>query len=189
MTSLARLAMASAFTLGVFSSTHSFSQAQYQSPQELPSAQVPNNMGMHPHRMGHERMTGMPGMMGNPKMQEQRDNRRAERQQKYLNELKVYLQLQAHQEAAWQIFSNAVKTPVKRAMSFKPSELEKLSTPERIDKVMASKAEKDLEITNRMNASKTFYTSLTPTQQKVFDTHTLKLLAHNPMGQHAKMHP
>jgi hypothetical protein len=39
-----------------------------------------------------------------------------------------------------------------------------------------------------MNASKTFYATLTPAQQKVFDTHTQKFLT-RPAGPHGKMHP
>jgi hypothetical protein len=40
-----------------------------------------------------------------------------------------------------------------------------------------------------MDASKTFYATLTPAQQKVFDTQTQKFLNRGPMGQHGKMHP
>ena len=61
-------------------------------------------------------------------------------------------------------------------MAAVPADMEKMSTPERIDKMMAIKAERDAEITKRMNASKTFYGALTPAQQKVFDTHTQKFL-------------
>jgi hypothetical protein len=66
--------------------------------------------------------------------------------------------------------------------------VEKLTTPERIDKMMARKAETDAEITKRLNASKTFYATLTPTQQRVFDTHTQKLFSKGPMRHHTKMH-
>lgn len=65
---------------------------------------------------------------------------------------------------------------MKRPAPIITSELEKMTTPERIDKMMALKAERDTEMTNRMIASKTFYGSLTPTQQKVFDTHTQNFL-------------
>jgi len=143
-------------------------------------------MGMRPPMGETERMHGM---MGQPKMQEQRDNIRAARHQKHLDEMKVYLQLQASQEAAWQNFAGVMKTPIKRPTALAPSELEKLTTPERIDKMMAQKTERDAELAKRMNASKTFYATLSPTQQKVFDTHTQKLFAKGHMGQHGRMHP
>lgn len=117
------------------------------------------------------------------------DAHRSERHQKHLNELRVFLQLQASQEGAWNAFETVMKTPMKRPTHHSMAEMEKLSTPERIDKMMALKAERDLEITKRMDASKTFYVTLTPAQQKVFDTQTQKFLNRGPMGHHVKMHP
>ena len=171
MTSMTRLAFSSFVVLGTLVTTISFAQSPASGSQGVP---------------GSDRMHSM---MGSPKMHEHRDAMRTQRHQKHLDEMKVYLQLQASQEAAWQSFAGVMKTPIKRPAPPAPSELEKLSTPERIDKMMAQKTERDAEITKRMNASKTFYASLTPAQQKVFDTHTQKLFAKGPMGHHAKMHP
>ena len=125
------------------------------------------------------------GMMHEAKI----DAHRSERHQKHLNEMKVFLQLQASQESAWNAFETVMKTPMKRPTHHSMAEMEKLSTPERIDKMMAFKAERDLEITKRMDTSKTFYATLTPAQQKVFDTQIQKLLNRGPMGHHVKMHP
>ena len=130
-----------------------FAQAPGPSPQNMPS------------QGGH-------AMMNDPK----REAHRAERHQKHLNDMKVFLQLQASQEAAWAAFESVMKQPMKRHMAPVPADMEKMSTPERIDKMMAVKAERDAEIAKRMNASKTFYAALTPAQQKVFDTHTQKFL-------------
>ncbi len=146
------------------------------SPQNMPGQ--PGPMGMHPH------MHGGHGMMNDAK----RESRRAERHQKHLNEMKVFLQLQPAQEAAWNSFEAVMKSPMKRPVAPSAAEIEKMSTPERIDKMMALKAERDTEITKRMNASKTFYAVLTPAQQKVFDTQTQKFLNRGP-GPHGKMHP
>ncbi len=184
MTSISRLAYSSALVIGSLLSSLSFAQTPEPNPQGM--AGVPGPMGMRPPMMEHDRMHGM---VGHPKMQEQREAMRAGRHQKHLDEMKVYLQLQASQEAAWQSFVGVMKTPMKRPTPLASAELEKLTTPERIDKMMAFKAEKDAEISKRMNASKTFYASLTPTQQKVFDTHTQKFLAKGSMGQHVRMHP
>lgn len=125
------------------------------------------------------------GMMHEAK----REAHRSERHQNHLNEMKIFLQLQASQENAWNTFEAVMKTPMKRPTNHSVAEMEKLSTPERIDKMMAFKAERDSEITKRMEASKTFYTTLTPAQQKVFDTQTQKFLNRVSMGHHGKMHP
>lgn len=172
-------------TLVVLSSGFSlsaFAQTPAPSPQYMPGQ--PGAMGMQPHMQGAHAGNGGQGMMNDAK----RESRRAERHQKHLNEMKVFLQLQPAQEAAWNSFETAMKSPMKRPVTPSPADIEKMSTPERIDKMMALKAERDTEITKRMNASKTFYAALTPAQQKVFDMHTQKFLT-SPAGPHGKMHP
>lgn len=164
----------------VFAAGFGFSasaQMSGQPPQAMPGG--PGPMGMQPP---------MPG--GRPMMNDaKREAHRAERHQKHLDELKVFLQLQASQEVAWNSFASVMKTPLKRPTPPAPGEIEKMTTPERIDKMMAVKAERDAEVAKRMTATKTFYATLTPTQQKVFDTHTQKFLTHGRMGHHGKMHP
>ena len=61
-----------------------------------------------------------------------------------------------------------------------PAELEKLSTPERIDKMMAFKAQRDAQMQKRADATKAIYASLTTEQKSVFDQHTAKYM--NQMG-------
>jgi Spy/CpxP family protein refolding chaperone len=161
MTQSRRMALAAALLLSSSLPLSGFSQTPGTPPQ-----------AMHP-------------MMGGAQMEAHRDARH----QKHLDELKVFLQLQASQEGAWQVFSDVMKTPMKRPGAHNPADMEKLSTPERIDKMMALKSERDAEISKRMNATKTFYASLTSTQQKVFDTHTHKFMRQGPMGHHGKMHP
>lgn len=130
-----------------------------------------------PNHAGH-------GMMNDAR----REAHRTERQQKHLDEMKVFLQLQASQEGAWNAFESVMKSPMKRPSPASMAELEKLSTPERIDKMMAIKAEHDAEISKRMNASQTFYATLTPAQQKVFDTQTQKFFHRGMLNQHGTMH-
>lgn len=139
----------------------------------------PGPMGMHPSMQGGHAMQN----------DAKREAHRAERHQKHLNEMKVFLQLQPSQESAWNSFAEVMKTPMKRPLPPASSEIEKMTTPERIDKMMAMKADRDAEMSKRMIATKTFYASLSPAQQKVFDTHTQKFLSHGPIGQHPKMHP
>jgi len=109
--------------------------------------------------------------------------RRAEHRAKRLQELKVFLQLQGNQEAAWSSFYAVMQKPMVKAERLKPEELEKLATPERIDKMMAVKAERDSQVNQRMAAIKTFYASLNAQQQKVFDTHALGAMKRLGMNQ------
>jgi periplasmic protein CpxP/Spy len=48
-------------------------------------------------------------------------------------------------------------------------ELDKLTTPERIDRMRAMRAARAVEMDRRGNATKTFYAALSPEQKKVFD--------------------
>ena len=138
----------------------------------------------------------------NPKMGEQHMGHmqaiQAEHHAKRLQELKVFLQLQTGQEAAWATFASAFQNPMTRPAPLNHDEMEKLSTPERIDKMMAMKAARDAQINTRMSATKTFYATLNPQQQKVFDAHASKAMKQRGMGfEHGghhggglgKMHP
>ena len=115
---------------------------------------------------------------------------RAEHRPKRLQELKVFLQLQGNQEAAWSSFYAVMQKTMVKPERLRPEELEKLSTPERIDKVMAVKAERDSQMNQRMNAIKTFYPSLNTQQQKVFDTHAKRfgIVKEHRGGHREKMH-
>jgi hypothetical protein len=125
--------------------------------------------GIAPHQMYEQRMA-------------QKQSRRAEHRAKRLQELKVFLQLQGNQEADWSTFSAALQSPMARPAPVNPAEMEKLTTPERIDKMIAMKATRDAQINLRMTATKTFYASLNPQQQKVFDTHASKAMKRHGMG-------
>jgi hypothetical protein len=124
--------------------------------------------GMIPHQMSEQRMAQM-------------QSRRAEHRAKRLQELKVFLQLQSNQEADWSTFSAALQSPMNRPVPMNPAEMEKLTTPERIDKMMTMKAARDAQINSRMTATKTFYASLNPQQQKVFDAHASKAMKRHGM--------
>jgi periplasmic protein CpxP/Spy len=91
----------------------------------------------------------------------------AERQAK----LKAELKLAPEQEAAWTAF--VTRTAHEPRMAGKDGmqreDMSKLTTPERIDKMMAMHAERSAEMTKRMEATKSFYAALTPEQQKTFD--------------------
>ncbi len=129
--------------------------------------------------MDHEGC-GRMGSMG------QRDPARMEQMMaKRAADLKAKLKITASQEAAWTAFSGAVKPPADM-MAKRPdmAEMAKLSTPERIDKMRALRAqhmaEMQVNMDKRDEATKTFYAALNADQKKVFDAE------HARMGQHGR---
>lgn len=103
--------------------------------------------------------------------------------------LKATLQLAPEQEAAWSTFTQAMSTPKTHARLDNQS-LEHLTTPERIDRMRAVRAQRLAESDQRSDAIKAFYAALNPAQQKTFDAHTQQHFgAHSGMhGEHAKNH-
>jgi Spy/CpxP family protein refolding chaperone len=122
--------------------------------------------------MMHEGMhhPGM-GKMNPAKMQAMAERRQAR--------LKEVLKLTLAQEGAWTTFTAAMKPPAD-LMAKRPdfAEIAKLPTPERIDKMQALHAQHSTEMNAVMEkrgaATKAFYATLTPEQQKVFDTSTAR---------------
>jgi len=163
------------FVAGALTSL-AFAQA---SGQDAPKSPPP--MGMNPHLQSHGPMQPW---ISNSK----REELRAKHQQKFLDDMKVFLQLQPTQEAAWQTFATSMKAAQKRPTRPSQAEIEKWSTPERIDKMMAIKQERDADMMQRLNATKVFYGTLTPAQQKVFDTQTQKLMMHGPFAKMMSQH-
>ena len=120
-----------------------------------------------------------------PRMQHPHDGRHdpakfqehmAERQA----QLRQKLQISPAQEGAWTAYSTAMKPPANFQRPDR-AEFERLSTPERIDRIRAFRAQRAAEMDRRMDASKTFYATLTPEQKKVFDAETAR---HGHRGGH-----
>jgi periplasmic protein CpxP/Spy len=95
---------------------------------------------------------------------------------KHQADLKAKLKLTPAQEGAWTAFTAAMQPPAgwrPGDMQAKRAELEKLPTPERIDKMQALRAERmtqmNAEMDKRGAATKSFYAALTTEQQKTFD--------------------
>ena len=86
-------------------------------------------------------------------------------------ELKAKLQLNASQEGAWNAFAASMTPPARTQQDHAAmrAEMEKLSTPERIDRMKALRAQRDAEMDKRAEAAKTFYATLNADQKKVFD--------------------
>jgi hypothetical protein len=82
--------------------------------------------------------------------------------------LKDQLKLSAAQEPAWTAFTAAMQ-PGERTARLDRKDMDKLTTPERIDRMRALRAQHAAEADRRGEATKTFYAALTPEQQKTFD--------------------
>ena len=130
-------------------------------------AQSPGmGMGMVDHdgggRMGHM------SRMDPAKMDQMMAKRSAD--------LKAKLKITPAQEGAWTAFIAAMKPDTSQMAKHQAERagMEKLSTPERIDKMHALRAQRmaDMSATldKRDNAVKTFYATLAADQKNVFDT-------------------
>ena len=101
-------------------------------------------------------------------------------------DLKAALKITPAQEGAWTTYTAAMQptagmrarpTPEQRA------EMDKLTTPQRIDKMRDLRAQRMTEMnaamTKRGDATKALYAALTPEQQKVFDAEQKKHSGHH----------
>lgn len=122
--------------------------------------------GMHEGR-GDERM----GKMDPAKMQARMDKRNAD--------LKAALKITPAQEGAWTTYTAAMKPPADM-MGKRPdrAEMDKLTTPERIDKMKTLRSQHMNEMMATMDkhgeATKAFYATLTPEQKKTFDDSAMR---------------
>ena len=132
---------------------------------------APGGPGMHHH-----------GQMDPAQLQE--------KMAKHAAALKAKLNLSATQEGAWSTYLAAMQPAADMAARMDPKNREKmhaewagLTTPQRIDKMNEMKVKRDAEMAKRGDATKTFYAALSPDQQKVFDSHTLR---HGRGGAHGE---
>lgn len=89
-------------------------------------------------------------------------------------DLKAALKITPEQEAAWTTFNTAMKPPADMmAQRMDRAAMEKLTTPERIDKMQAMQTERQASMNQRAQATKTFYATLSDAQKKVFDTNAM----------------
>ena len=93
---------------------------------------------------------------------------------KNLADLHDKLKLTPAQDVAWRAFSQTFQPPTQAFPRPDLSEMEKLSTPERLDKMQGLKAQHDALMQKRIDATKTFYAELSAEQKKIFDTETFK---------------
>lgn len=103
--------------------------------------------------------------------------------------MKAKLSITPAQEDAWAGYQTAMQPPANmggRPTPEQRAEFDKLTTPERIDKMRAMRTQRMTDMSAAMDkrgeATKTFYSALTPAQQKVFDAEHKKLGRHTGEG-------
>ncbi len=110
---------------------------------------------------------------------------------KRIEALKAKLKITTAQEGAWTAFTAAMQPPEKMEHK-RPdrAEMEKLTTPERIDKMRELRkqhmGDMHAAMDKREDAIKAFYAVLTPEQQKVFDAEHARMGMHH--GEKRGMH-
>ncbi|MGQ3082554.1 MAG: Spy/CpxP family protein refolding chaperone [Hydrogenophaga sp.] len=127
---------------------------------------------------------------------EQRDQKRAEhiaRMQQKMAErqaaFKTELKLTPEQEPAWNAFVARTQPQARPAREHTREDWSKLTTPQRLDKMQALKAERDAAMAKRTDAIKSFYAALNADQQKVFDAKFMSGYQRAGMrGEHGKHH-
>ncbi|MBG9389032.1 Spy/CpxP family protein refolding chaperone [Caenimonas aquaedulcis] len=124
-------------------------------PQGGPGQMQGEHRGMREHH----------GRFDPAKMQERMARRQAALKQK--------LQITPAQESAWTAFTTAMKPPANMQRPNR-EEFQKLTTPERIDRMRAMRSARMAEMDKRADATKAFYATLSPEQKKVFDAETAR---------------
>ena len=120
--------------------------------------------------------------------------RMEQRMAQRMGELKQKLQITPSQENAWNAWTSAIKPAARQHGQH--NEWAQLTTPERIDRMRAIRAERNAAMDQRMDATKNFYSALNPEQRKVFDTEGLRFMAgkhrhhggHGGHGEHGGQH-
>ena len=128
-----------------------------------------------------------PAHRGHDRKQRMTPEQRQERMAKHAEAFKQKLKITADQEPAWTAFQQSMQ-PKDRPdhARLDPKEMDKLTTPERIDRMRAMHAQRSAEMERRGEATKTFYATLKPEQQKTFDQESARMMHHRggPDGGH-----
>lgn len=111
---------------------------------------------------------------------------RARMEQKMAERMEFFkfkLKITPAQEGAWTAWTAAMKPPANRPQRPDRAEFERLSTPERIDRMRAMRSSRQADMDRKMDATKTFYAALNADQKKVFDSASLEMLRHRGGGR------
>ena len=128
--------------------------------------------------------------------QAQRPRQRAmapEQRQQYMQQrmeaFKQKLQLTPAQEPAWNSFVQSMQSNAEaRHARLDWQGMDKLTTPERIDRMRAMHAQRGAEMERRGESVKAFYAQLTQAQQKTFDEQGARMYGQSGAKQGRGMH-
>ena len=160
---LCAAATVGAFTLPALAQQLAATPATTETSAASPSAALPP--GAEKQRGMHQRHTRDPAKM-------------QERRAKHLAEFRAKLHITASQESAWNTFTESMQ-PDQRRARLDYQDMAQLTTPERIDRMRALRAQRSAQADQRGDAVKALYAVLAPAQQKTFDEHTRRM-----QGQH-----
>ena len=121
--------------------------------------------------------------MGGPAQNSEMRTRMQEHMGQRVADIKAKLKLAPEQEGAWNAYIAAMKPPadIKRPDR---AEIDKLSTPERLDRMRDLRQQRDAEMDRRDAATRAFYATLSAQQKKTFDAN-----AGRPMHQRPPQGP
>jgi hypothetical protein len=125
-----------------------------------------------------------------PQKHEQMQKRHQERMQKNMVDLKQKLALRADQESAWTQWQAETQGGMQHGAKMDHKAMEKLSTPERIDRMQAQHAERSQHMQKVAQSTKQFYAKLDSAQQKTFDEQGTRHMRgmRDHKGGHGKHH-
>jgi protein CpxP len=151
-------------------------------------AQTPQPAIVAPPAAGAAAGPGTGPMMGqgNPAMHQRHAAHREQRRAQREANLKQILQITPAQEGAWNTWTAARRAGSPARLD--RDELARLSTPERLDRMRALRVARGTEMDRRAEATKAFYATLSPSQQKAFDVLSARRWGGGMGGHHRGMH-
>ena len=118
--------------------------------------------------------------------------RQAKMQQRHAERqaaLKAKLNISTEQEAAWNAFMARTAPQARSDHRSEREDWAQRTTPERLDKMQARQSERTAAMTSRIEATRSFYSALTPDQKQLFDAQAQADFQRTGMpGQHRHGH-
>ena len=153
-----------------FASSGAFAQAPLTAPPPAANAQPGAQAAAKPQRHEADRAERFERMQAH----------RAQR----LAALKEKLKLTPAQEGAWNSFAASRQPPARSPEQARMdrAEFAKLTTPQRLDRMQARQAERSAMFAKRADATRSFYATLSPEQQKTFDAESMQRFGHRDAG-------
>lgn len=138
-------------------------------------------LGMSTATAGFAQTDAAQGRHGNAATQEQRAAKMAEFEAKRTARLHDELMITPAQENAFRTYVAAMKPQHQQARG-EHTRFEELTTPQRMEKMIAMQKQRTVEMEARLPALNAFYAVLTPAQKKVFDQRGMHHRGHDGHG-------